>query len=111
VGSYALALGAQRSAVPFIVVAPESTIDFATKTGAEIEIEDRGAAEVVAFRGQDVAPPATDALNPAFDITPVNLITALVTERRVVRFDRGEALEPLPLSSGQNGREIEEEYA
>ena len=92
IGSFSLALGAARAGVPFVVVAPESTVDPATPTGAEIEIEDRGADEVVAVRGVPVAPPGTEAVNPAFDVTPVDLIAALVTDTRVVRFDRGESL-------------------
>ncbi len=86
VGSFSLALGAQFAGVPFIVVAPESTVDPDTATGADIEIEDRGADEVVSFRGQRSAPPGTRAINPAFDVTPVELITALVTDQRVVRY-------------------------
>lgn len=92
IGSYSLALGAARAGVPFLVVAPESTVDVATASGADIEIEDRGPAEVVAWGGVATAPPGTDAVNPAFDVTPVDLITALVTDRRVVRFDQGEKL-------------------
>lgn len=92
IGSYSLALGAARAGVPFIVVAPESTVDMDTASGADIEIEDRGSAEVVAFGGTPTAPEGTRAVNPAFDVTPVELITALVTDRRVVRFDRGETL-------------------
>lgn len=92
IGSYSLALGAARAGVPFVVVAPESTVDLSTPSGDAIEIEDRGPGEVVAAHGQPIAPPDTDAINPAFDVTPVDLITALVTERRVVRFDAGETL-------------------
>lgn len=92
IGSFSLALGAARAGVPFIVVAPESTIDMETPTGAAIEIEDRGPEEVTGFNGVPVSPPGTRALNPAFDVTPVELITALVTEKRVVRFDREEKL-------------------
>jgi methylthioribose-1-phosphate isomerase len=92
IGSYSLALGAARAGVPFIVVAPESTVDLATTSGADIAIEDRGADEVAAVRGVPVAPPGTDAVNPAFDVTPVDLITALVTDRRVIRFDQGQTL-------------------
>lgn len=86
VGSFSLALAARYAGVPFIVVAPESTVDPATPTGADIEIEDRGAGEVVSFRGVASAPPGTQAINPAFDVTPVELITALVTNTRVVRY-------------------------
>jgi len=92
IGSYSLALGAARAGVPFLVVAPESTVDMATPGGGHIEIEDRGAAEVVTWGGVATAPPGTAAVNPAFDVTPVDLITALVTDRRVVRFDRGQTL-------------------
>ncbi len=92
IGSLSLALGAARAGVPFIVVAPESTVDMATPTGDDIEVEDRGADEVTSIRGVLVAPVGTQAINPAFDVTPVDLITALVTERRVVRFGQGDTL-------------------
>ncbi|MFG1680003.1 S-methyl-5-thioribose-1-phosphate isomerase [Nonomuraea sp. NPDC049269] len=85
IGSYALALGAERAGVPFIVVAPETTIDQATPSGEHIEIEDRGADEIVTIRGTRVAPEGTRALNPAFDVTPHDLITAIVTDKRVIR--------------------------
>jgi len=81
VGTYAHALGAQRAGLPFVVVAPESTVDRDTPDGDAVEIEDRGAAEVTAFSA---------AVNPAFDVTPHDLITAIVTDRRVIRLDRGE---------------------
>jgi methylthioribose-1-phosphate isomerase len=92
IGTLSLALGANHAHVPFVVVAPESTVDTQTPSGAEIEIEDRGAEEVVAFRGVKVAPDGTDAANPAFDVTPASLITALVTEARCVRLAAGERL-------------------
>lgn len=92
IGSYSLALAASRAEVPFVVVAPETTIDMNTPDGASIEIEDRGPTEVAGFGSARVAPDDTDAVNPAFDVTPVDLITALVTDKRVVRFDRGETL-------------------
>ncbi len=76
IGTYAHALGARRAGVPFIVVAPESTIDLDTPDGAAVEIEDRGAGEVVA---------GLPAANPAFDVTPYDLVTAIVTDRRVIR--------------------------
>ncbi|MGV9309991.1 S-methyl-5-thioribose-1-phosphate isomerase [Nonomuraea sp. NPDC003727] len=85
IGSYALALGAERAGVPFVVVAPESTIDAATPSGEHIEIEDRGDEEVVCVRGMRIAPEGTRALNPAFDVTPHDLISAIVTDRRVFR--------------------------
>ncbi|TYB59469.1 S-methyl-5-thioribose-1-phosphate isomerase [Nonomuraea sp. PA05] len=85
IGSYALALGAERAGVPFVVVAPESTIDPGTPSGDHIEIEDRGDEEIVNVRGVRVAPEGTRALNPAFDVTPHDLISAIVTEQRVIR--------------------------
>ena len=92
IGSFSLALAAQRAGVPFIVVAPESTVDMTTGSGDDIEIEDRGPDEVASAHGTRIAPEGIDAINPAFDVTPAELITALVTEKRVVRFDRGETL-------------------
>jgi methylthioribose-1-phosphate isomerase len=92
IGTFALALAARYAQVPFVVVAPESTIDMATATGGDIEIEERPPDEVVSFRDRRVAPPDTRAANPAFDVTPRDLITALVTERRTVRFADGERL-------------------
>ncbi|MEU6716667.1 S-methyl-5-thioribose-1-phosphate isomerase [Nonomuraea sp. NPDC046802] len=85
IGSFALALGAERAGVPFLVVAPESTIDQNTPSGEHIEIEDRGAEEIVGLAGVRVAPEGTRALNPAFDVTPHDLITAIVTDKRVIR--------------------------
>jgi S-methyl-5-thioribose-1-phosphate isomerase len=90
VGSYAHALGARRAGIPFLVVAPESTVDTETAGGAQVEIEDRGPEEVLGFRGVRTAPEGVDAVNPAFDITPADLVTAIVTDRRVIRLDRGE---------------------
>src|SRR5690606_19655919 len=72
VGTYGLALAAGRAGIPFVVAAPESTVDPATPTGAAIEIEDRGDDEVVAVGGRRVAPPGARAVNPAFDVTPAD---------------------------------------
>ena len=85
VGTYAHALGAREAGIPFFVVAPESTVDSGTATGADVEIEDRGAAEVLGFRDERVAPRGADAANPAFDVTPHHLVTAIVTDTRVLR--------------------------
>jgi S-methyl-5-thioribose-1-phosphate isomerase len=86
VGSYAHALGARRAGLPFVVVAPESTVDLETPDGAAVEIEDRGAAEITDYAA---------AVNPAFDVTPHDLVTAIVTDRRVIRLDRGEQVQEL----------------
>jgi methylthioribose-1-phosphate isomerase len=85
VGTYAHALGARAAGIPFVVVAPESTVDPDTPTGADVEIEDRGAAEVLGFADVRVAPDGAGAVNPAFDVTPHDLVTAIVTDRRVIR--------------------------
>ncbi|MFT3877798.1 MAG: S-methyl-5-thioribose-1-phosphate isomerase [Propioniciclava sp.] len=97
IGSFSLALAARHAGVPFIVVAPESTIDMSTAGGADIEIEDRGSAEVTGFGGTRTAPEGTEAVNPAFDVTPHELITAIVTERRVILLQAGQTLRDTPL--------------
>ena len=74
VGTYPLAILCREHGVPFYVVAPTSTIDQATATGEDVVIEERDASEVTTF-----APPGTDAWNPAFDVTPARLVTAMVT--------------------------------
>ncbi|WP_433187006.1 S-methyl-5-thioribose-1-phosphate isomerase [Actinoallomurus sp. CA-150999] len=84
IGTYGLALAAHRARIPFLVAAPESTIDPATPTGASIPVERRSEAEVTHVAGRRVAPEGTRAVNFAFDITPAELITAIVTERRVI---------------------------
>jgi S-methyl-5-thioribose-1-phosphate isomerase len=85
VGTYGLALAAARSGVPFVVAAPESTLDPSTPTGASIPIEERAATEVVEWGGARSAPAGARVRNPAFDVTPAELVTAIVTERRVIR--------------------------
>ncbi len=82
VGTYPLALAAARAGVPFVVAAPESTVDLDTAAGDAIEIEERDPAEV--------AP--GPAYNPAFDVTPHDLVTAVVTERRTVLLSEGDTL-------------------
>jgi methylthioribose-1-phosphate isomerase len=67
------------------VAAPTSTIDLDTPSGADVAIETRGPDEVTEIRGVRLAPEGTPALNPAFDVTPARLVTAIVTERGVVR--------------------------
>jgi methylthioribose-1-phosphate isomerase len=78
VGTYPLALLCREHGVPFYVAAPASTLDGETPDGAGVVIEERAAEEVTTF-----APPGTEAWNPAFDVTPARLVTALVTERGV----------------------------
>jgi methylthioribose-1-phosphate isomerase len=81
IGTYSLACAAARSGVPFLVVAPEETIDPDTPTGSDIVVEERGADEV---RGTTTLA-GTPVYNPAFDVTPFELITAVVTEKQAWR--------------------------
>ncbi|HTJ22533.1 MAG TPA: S-methyl-5-thioribose-1-phosphate isomerase [Gemmatimonadaceae bacterium] len=91
VGTYALALAARSHGVPFYVVAPTSTFDPSTRRGEEIVIEKRKADEVRRGFGSPTAPPDVDVYNPAFDVTPADLITAIVSDRAIHRppFDFG----------------------
>ncbi len=84
IGTYGLAVLARRHNVPFVVVAPVSTVDFGTPDGASITVEHRPAAEVAFLAGQPVAPTGTEAYNPAFDVTPAELITTIVTEEGLI---------------------------
>ncbi|MEU2123159.1 S-methyl-5-thioribose-1-phosphate isomerase [Nocardia niwae] len=84
IGTYGLALAARHHGIPFVVVAPESTRDLSMATGREIVVEERAAAEVTGFGGAATAPADTAVFNPAFDVTPGDLVTAVVTENGVV---------------------------
>ena len=84
VGTYSLAVLAHRHRIPFLVAGPLSTFDPATATGADIVIEERSADEVRGFGGRPTAPLDVPAWNPAFDVTPADLITAFVTEAGVL---------------------------
>jgi methylthioribose-1-phosphate isomerase len=81
IGTYGLALAAREAGIPFVVACPASTIDPDTPTGDSIVIEQRDADEVRSASGHPVALADTPCLNPAFDVTPAALVTALVTER------------------------------
>jgi methylthioribose-1-phosphate isomerase len=85
IGTYNLALVARAHGVPFYVAAPGSTIDLATARGADIEIEERSPAEVTHVGGAAIAPAGTPVFNPAFDVTPAELITAIITEHGILR--------------------------
>jgi methylthioribose-1-phosphate isomerase len=85
VGTYALALAAERQRVPFVVAAPTTTFDLACPSGREIPIEQRDGEEVRRVRRVAVAPAGVDVYNPAFDVTPPGLVTAIVSERGVAR--------------------------
>jgi len=85
VGTYGLAVLAHHHGVPFVVAAPVSTVDFAAAGGRDIKVEHRPDDEVTSFAGTAVAPPGSAAHNPAFDVTPPELVTALVTEHGIAR--------------------------
>jgi methylthioribose-1-phosphate isomerase len=92
VGTYPLAVLAARHGIPFYIAAPVSTVDLATATGADIPIEERAPIEVLAIRGVRIAPPETEVRNPAFDVTPAELIGGIVTEEGVLRAPFDETL-------------------
>ncbi len=81
IGTLGVAILARHFGVPFYVAAPTSTIDAATRTGADIPIEERDAGEVTSFGDRATAPEGTEVYNPAFDVTPGELITAIITEK------------------------------
>jgi methylthioribose-1-phosphate isomerase len=85
IGTYSLAVLANAHNIPFYVAAPYSTIDMELETGSEIEIEERDANEVTGFGNKQTAPDKVDVYNPAFDITPNDLITAIITEKGVIK--------------------------
>ena len=85
IGTYTLAVLAQRHGLPFYVAAPLSTFDPGIADGASIPIEERPADEVTGYRGSRWAPDGVAVRNPAFDVTPAELVTAIVTERGVMR--------------------------
>lgn len=84
VGSVALALACHRAGIPFVVAAPSSTVDLDTATGEEIVIEERSGDEVLVVAGHRTAPESARGFNPAFDVTPHDIVDAIVTERGVV---------------------------
>ncbi|TAM73236.1 S-methyl-5-thioribose-1-phosphate isomerase [bacterium] len=85
IGTYGLAVAAAHHGIPFYVVAPRSTFDFSLSDGGGIPIEERGHDEVRALGGHATAPEGTAVYNPAFDVTPGHLVTAIVTEYGVLR--------------------------
>jgi len=99
IGTYTLAVLARRHALPFYVAAPLSTFDYSIADGSLIPIEERPASEVTGYRGQRWAPEGVVVRNPAFDVTPAELITAIICERGVVQAPTRERLQPL-ISTG-----------
>jgi methylthioribose-1-phosphate isomerase len=85
IGTYSLAVLAKEHSIPFYVAAPTSTIDLSLKSGDDIPIEQRKPEEVTHIKGVQLAPDGIDVANPAFDITPAKYITAIVTEKGIIR--------------------------
>lgn len=92
VGTYSVALACRYHNIPFYVAAPLSTIDFSLLCGEAIPIEERGAEEVTHLNGEQVAPIGVAALNPAFDVTPADLVSAIITEKGIATAPYEESL-------------------
>jgi methylthioribose-1-phosphate isomerase len=90
IGSLGVALACADAGIPFMVAAPWTTVDLAAPTGEDIRIEERDEQEVLSFAGVRVAPDGARAFNPAFDVTPARLITALATETGVLEPSAGQ---------------------
>ncbi|MEO2076130.1 MAG: S-methyl-5-thioribose-1-phosphate isomerase [Bacillus sp. (in: firmicutes)] len=95
IGTYGVALLAKAHNIPFYVAAPISTIDLDTKTGEEIPIEERDASEITHGFGKRTAPEGVKVFNPAFDVTPHELVTAIITEKGILRGNYKEELPKL----------------
>lgn len=91
IGTYGLAVSAAHHGIPFVVVAPRSTWDEELADGSRIVIEERDATEVTGMAGTGIAPADAAVHNPAFDVTPAGLVTAVVSEHRIFRPDRRRA--------------------
>jgi methylthioribose-1-phosphate isomerase len=85
IGTYTLAVLAKENNIPCYIAAPVSTIDIAIKTGEKIPIEERKAEEVTHFQGRRIVPEGVSAANPAFDVTPHKYITAIITDKGIIR--------------------------
>ncbi|MGH9055759.1 MAG: s-methyl-5-thioribose-1-phosphate isomerase, partial [Acidimicrobiales bacterium] len=106
VGTYPLAVLARFHQVPFYVAAPVSTIDLACPSGAAIPVEQRDGEEVATVRGHRLVPAGTSVANPAFDVTPARLVSAIVTEEGVVRHPYRRVLARLVKESLRGGETV-----
>ncbi|MFH0809030.1 MAG: S-methyl-5-thioribose-1-phosphate isomerase [Pseudomonadota bacterium] len=95
IGTYTVAVLAKTAGVPFYVAAPLSTVDFSIRSGEDIPIEERDPREVTHINGKRVAPEGVDAFCPVFDVTPHQLVTAIITEKGVAYKPLGEGLNAL----------------
>jgi len=99
VGTYTVAILAKEHTIPFYVAAPFSTIDLNTPDGSKIPIEQRNKEEVTHIAGKQIAPHGVQVENPAFDVTPAEYVTAIVTERGIARAPYSESLAKLAASA------------
>lgn len=97
IGTYSLAILAKEHKIPFYVAAPLSTIDLSLSSGDEIPIEERDANEVTHFGDCQVAPEKVEVVNPAFDVTPAKYITAIITEKGIIKPPFKDSLKRLKL--------------
>lgn len=95
IGTYAVAILAKEHGIPFYVAAPLSTIDLKTRSGDDIPIEERAAIEVTHVKGQPLAPKDTKVRNPAFDVTPNQYVTAIITEKGIAKSPYQQSLKKL----------------
>jgi methylthioribose-1-phosphate isomerase len=100
IGTYNVAILAKEHGIPFYVAAPWSTIDLATATGEAIPIEERPHAEVTHHAGRQLTPNGVGICNPAFDVTPAKYVTAIITERGVLRAPYKDSLREMELVAG-----------
>jgi len=92
IGTYGLAVAARHHKIPFYIAAPFSTVDLSLSSGEEIPIEERAAEELTQLGGRRIAPEGVDTYTPAFDVTPAELITGIITERGIIAPPYGETL-------------------
>ncbi|MFB0526860.1 MAG: S-methyl-5-thioribose-1-phosphate isomerase [bacterium] len=95
IGTYTLAVLAAHHRVPFYVAAPSSTVDMRTHKGADVVIEERNPEEVRQLQGKRIAPRNIAVFNPAFDLTPHELVSAIITDRGVIRHPNGKKMASL----------------
>jgi methylthioribose-1-phosphate isomerase len=103
IGTYPIAVLARLHGVPFYVAAPTSSIDLDCPDGARVPIEQRSEEEITHLDGRRLAPAGVRALNPAFDVTPAELVTAIITEHGIVRGDYRRGLERMVTKARRSG--------
>lgn len=106
IGTYNLALLASAFNIPFYVAAPASTFDLSIEDGTAIPIEERNPEEITHMNGQPVAPIGTKVFNPAFDVTPAHLITAIITEKGIIQSDYQKNIPDLLGASAGKGERL-----